>query len=157
MPSEHFGEYPGWPRGIALRTWRTGEPKGQPKIPPAVQSMLDGGLVAIRRESRWPVVVFTADGLAALRQLLLDRRAMDPGAFCASAARAGWRPERVGQGCSPCRAPALQRVPIGGYRKDPVWGQPANPRGSACRSRFRTGEACQRVPPRGVRSRMASS
>jgi hypothetical protein len=78
---QHFGQYPRLADGISLRTWRTGERKGQPKISPAVQSMLDRGLVAIRQEGRWPVVLFTEDGLAALRELLLDRRAMDPARF----------------------------------------------------------------------------
>jgi hypothetical protein len=49
---QHFGQYPRLADGIMLRTWRTGERKGQPKIPPAIDSMMARGLVAIRHESR---------------------------------------------------------------------------------------------------------
>jgi len=77
----HFGEDPSIADGIFLRTWRGGERRGQPKIPPAVQTMLDRGLVALRIGQRGPRAFFTADGLAALRQLVLDRRAMDPERF----------------------------------------------------------------------------
>jgi len=34
----HFGEDPSIADGIFLRTWRGGERRGQPKIPPAVQT-----------------------------------------------------------------------------------------------------------------------
>ena len=44
----HFGEYPRIADGIFLRTWRGGERRGQPKIPPAVQTMLERGLVEVR-------------------------------------------------------------------------------------------------------------
>ena len=33
--------------GVLLRCWSTGERKGQPKVPTAVQSMLDRGLVVL--------------------------------------------------------------------------------------------------------------
>src|SRR6187455_2658611 len=74
---QHFGQYPRLADGIMLRTWRTGERKGEPKIPPAIASMLARGLVAIRHESRWPVACFTEAGLHELRLLVSDRRAMD--------------------------------------------------------------------------------
>src|SRR4030095_9788081 len=78
---QHFGQYPRLADGIMLRTWRTGERKGQPKIPPAIHSMLARGLVAIRHESRWPVAFFTEAGLRELRLLISDPRAMDPVCF----------------------------------------------------------------------------
>ena len=37
----HFGQDPLVADGIFLRTWRAGEHKGQPKIPPPVRTMLD--------------------------------------------------------------------------------------------------------------------
>jgi hypothetical protein len=77
----HFGQFPSLADGLFLRTWRGGPQKGEPKIPPAVQSMLERGLVEIRTEQRGPRAVFTAAGLAALQQLLRDRRAMDPSRF----------------------------------------------------------------------------
>jgi hypothetical protein len=77
----HFGQDPVIADGIFLRTWRTGERRSQPKIPPAVQTMLDRGLVELRITNRGPRALFTEKGLSALRQLVLDRRAMDPERF----------------------------------------------------------------------------
>jgi hypothetical protein len=76
-----FGQPPSVADGLFLRTWRSGPQAGQPKLPPAVRSMLARGLVEVRTERGWPRVFFTAIGLAALRRLLQDRRAMDPARF----------------------------------------------------------------------------
>ena len=56
---------------------------GQPKLPPAVRTMLERGLVEIRCDprSRLPYVFFTEAGVTALRQLARDRRALDPVRF----------------------------------------------------------------------------
>lgn len=43
--------------------------------------MLERGLVEVRAGQFGPRAFFTAAGLAALRQLLQDRRAMDPARF----------------------------------------------------------------------------
>ena len=77
----HFGADPSIADGIFLRTWRGGEKRNQPKIPPAVQTMLERGLVEVHSTSRGPRAFFTEAGLATLRQLVLDRRAMDPERF----------------------------------------------------------------------------
>jgi hypothetical protein len=77
----HFGEDPLVADGIFLRSWRGGERRNQPKIPPAVQTMLERGLVEVRSTSRGSRAFFTEAGLAMLRQLVLDRRAMDPERF----------------------------------------------------------------------------
>jgi hypothetical protein len=77
----HFGQYPSLAEGLFLRSWRGGPHKGEPKLPPAVRSMLERGLVELRTERRGPRAFFTETGLAALRQLLRDRRAMDPTRF----------------------------------------------------------------------------
>src|SRR3954462_6780206 len=77
----HFGEAPSISDGIFLRTWRTGERRNQPKIPPAVQSMLERGFLEVRTTSRGPRAFFTEAGLVAVRLLVLDRRAMDPERF----------------------------------------------------------------------------
>src|SRR6187455_2769378 len=77
----HFGQDPAIADGIFLRTWRGGEKRNQPKIPPAVQTMLERDLVELRTTNRGPRAFFTEAGLAALRQLVLDRRAMDPERF----------------------------------------------------------------------------
>jgi hypothetical protein len=77
----HFGSYPSLAEGILLRTWRDGPHKGEPKLPLAVQTMLERGLVEIRSERLWARAVFTEAGLAALRALAADRRFLPPERF----------------------------------------------------------------------------
>ena len=77
----HFGQYPSLAEGLLLRSWRGGAQQGEPKIPPPVRSMLERGLVEVRPGRIGFRAVFTEAGLAALRQLLRDRRAMDPVRF----------------------------------------------------------------------------
>jgi hypothetical protein len=77
----HFSRYPSVADGIPLRTWRAGPHAGQPKLPPAIRSMLERGLVEVRPDTRLPCAFFTQAGLAALRQLAQDRRALDPVRF----------------------------------------------------------------------------
>jgi hypothetical protein len=77
----HFGSYPRLAEGILLRTWRDGPRKGEPKLPLAVQSMLERGLVQIRKDRLWARAVFTEAGLAALRALAADRRFLPPDRF----------------------------------------------------------------------------
>src|SRR4051794_31103912 len=73
-----FGQEPDLANGLFLRTWRDGPQKGQPKIPKAIQTMLDRGLVKIRTNAIGRAAAFfTEAGLEGLRKLLLDRRAMD--------------------------------------------------------------------------------
>jgi hypothetical protein len=77
----HFGQPSYLADGILLRTWRSGPEKNQPKLPPAVRSMIERGLVEVRPGPRGVRGVFTEAGLAAMRQLAADRRLMDPQAF----------------------------------------------------------------------------
>lgn len=77
----HFGQDPRVADGIYLRTWRSGTRKGEPKLPPPIQSLRERGLVEIRMAQFGWHAFFTEPGLAALRQLLRDRRAMDPARF----------------------------------------------------------------------------
>ena len=77
----HFGQYPSLADGLFLRTWRGGPQKNEPKIPPAVRTMMDRGLVEIRKTERGPRAFFTEAGLQELRRLLLDGRYMDPARF----------------------------------------------------------------------------
>ena len=88
----HFGEDPAIADGIFLRTWRGGDRRNQPKIPPAVQTMLERSLVEVRTTNRGPRAFFTEAGLAALRLLVLDRRAMDPKRFAHLRAELGLDP-----------------------------------------------------------------
>lgn len=43
-----FGTLPSVADGFQLRTWRSGPLAGQPKLPPALRTMVDGGLMEIR-------------------------------------------------------------------------------------------------------------
>jgi hypothetical protein len=77
-----FGQYPELTNGLFLRTWRAGPHKGEPKIPKVIRGMLDRGLAEIRPNPMGrQAAFFTKAGLEALRQLLQDRRAMDPERF----------------------------------------------------------------------------
>src|SRR4051812_28414076 len=76
-----FSQYPSAADGILLRTWRGGPAAGQPKLPPAIRTMLDRGLVELQIEGRWPRARFTEAGWAALRRLAQDRRLLDPVQF----------------------------------------------------------------------------
>jgi hypothetical protein len=58
---------------------RAGPHKGEPKIPKAIQSMLDHGLIEVRRNPMGrQAAFFTEAGLEALRHRLQDRHAMNP-------------------------------------------------------------------------------
>ena len=67
-----FGQDPLVADGIMLRTWRGGPNAGQPKLPPAVRTLLERGLVEVRTDGRWPTAQFTETGLAALREHVRD-------------------------------------------------------------------------------------
>src|SRR3954453_22568433 len=74
-----FGQEPDLANGLFLRTWRDDPQKGQPKIPKAIQSMLDRRLVRIgTNQMGRAAAFFTEAGLNGLRQLLQESRAMDP-------------------------------------------------------------------------------
>jgi hypothetical protein len=74
-----FGQEPDLANGLFLRTWHSGPQKGQPKIPKAIQTMLDRSLVRIGTNPMGrPAAFFTDAGLEGLRQLLRESRAMDP-------------------------------------------------------------------------------
>src|SRR5689334_24759116 len=72
-----FGQDPDLANGLFLRTWRDGPQKDQPKIPKAIQTMLDRGLVAIGTNPMGrPAAFFTEAGMEGLRQLLRESPAM---------------------------------------------------------------------------------
>jgi hypothetical protein len=69
-------------RPVPAHLARRAAEKGQPKIPKAIQGMLDRGLVGIRANPMGrQAAFFTEAGLAGLRQLLRDPWAMDPERF----------------------------------------------------------------------------
>ena len=77
-----FGQEPDLTNGLFLRTWRDGPQKGEPKIPKAIRTMLERGLVRIGTNPMGrPAAFFTEAGLEGLRLLLRDRRAMDPARY----------------------------------------------------------------------------
>ena len=88
----HFGSYPSLAEGILLRTWRDGPHKGEPKLPLAVQTMLERGLVEVRADRLWARAFFTEAGLATLRELAADRRFLPPDRY-------GHLRQELGLGC----------------------------------------------------------
>jgi hypothetical protein len=75
---QHLGSFPLLAEGIFLRIWRSGPQAGEPKLPPAVKTMLARGLAEVRRDGPWVRAYFTTTGLAALRELAANRRYLDP-------------------------------------------------------------------------------
>ncbi len=77
-----FGRPPALVEGIFLRVWRSGPLAGQPKIPAAVQSMVDRGLMVVSAGSpHMARAHFTDEGLEALRWLAAQRRELNPAQF----------------------------------------------------------------------------
>jgi hypothetical protein len=72
------GGYPLLAEGIFLRIWRSGPQAGEPKLPPAVKTMIARGLAEVRRDGPWVRAYFTTTGFAALRELAANRRYLDP-------------------------------------------------------------------------------
>jgi hypothetical protein len=63
--------------GILLKRRATDARKGEPKVPPAVQSLLDRGLVVLGDlDHHGPTARFTDRGFAALKRLARDPRAL---------------------------------------------------------------------------------
>ena len=77
----HFGQPLQLADGIFLRTWRAGPKKNQPKLPPAVRSMLERGLLEVRPGHYGPCAFFTAESIAAMRRLAADSRLLNPVEF----------------------------------------------------------------------------
>lgn len=71
----------GFGEGFLLRAWKNGPEKGKPKLPPAVRSLVDRGLLEIRSEASGSRAFFTPEGVDALRLLLTDERFVDPEEF----------------------------------------------------------------------------
>ena len=76
-----LGQAPFLADGIWLRTWRGGPLAGQPKVPPAVASLLAPGLVTLGPDGIGARARFMPDGYVALRRLVPDRRALAPATY----------------------------------------------------------------------------
>jgi hypothetical protein len=67
---------------MLLRVWRSGPLAGQPKVPTAVQSLVNRGLTRVQAWSAHLARAhFTEAGLEALRWLTAQRRGLDPVQF----------------------------------------------------------------------------
>ena len=76
-----FSTLPRVDEGFQLKTWRGGPQAGQPKVPPAAQTLVARGLMRLDAALRPPRLFFTEAGLAALRAMMEDRRIADPAKF----------------------------------------------------------------------------
>jgi hypothetical protein len=72
-----FSTLPTVAEGIMLKTWRGGPQAGQPKVPPAAQSLLARGLLRLDTSRRMPMLFFTEAGIEALRAMMRDGRLAD--------------------------------------------------------------------------------
>jgi hypothetical protein len=77
----HFSQPSYLADGILLRTWRSGPQRNRPKLPEAVPACWHRGLVEVRPCPRGVRGFITEAGLAAVRQLVADRRLMNPQDF----------------------------------------------------------------------------
>jgi hypothetical protein len=66
--------------GFLVRTRKTGANAGNPKIPPAAQSLLERGLMRLERRPS-PRLFFTESGWAALRRMMSNPQQADPKKF----------------------------------------------------------------------------
>lgn len=74
-----FGSARSIQEGIFVKRWATGPRKGQPKPVAAVQSMLGRALLVLQDEGAyWLRAQFTPEGIAALRRMAADKRALCP-------------------------------------------------------------------------------
>jgi hypothetical protein len=78
---QFFSTLPSIAEGFQLRTWRGGPQKGHPKLSPAAKTLVDRGLMRTDRSTNIPRLFFTGAGIAALRQMMADRRFADPVKF----------------------------------------------------------------------------
>jgi hypothetical protein len=78
---QFFGTLPTVAEGFQLKTWRGGSRRGQPKLPPPAQSLVDRCLMRLDTSSTIPRLFFSEAGVAALRQMMTNRRLADPAKF----------------------------------------------------------------------------
>ena len=76
-----FDATPSLDAGIPLTTWRTGPHAGEPKLPPALRTLLARGLMEVPQDHTDPRARFTELGLHAMRRLAEDGTSLDPRRF----------------------------------------------------------------------------
>jgi len=78
--SIQFGAAPRLADGVILKTWKSGPDKGKPRLPQAIQSLIERGMMTVATPpGSFPVANFTASGLQALQVALRSGR--DDGRF----------------------------------------------------------------------------
>jgi hypothetical protein len=136
-----FGSPPGLAEGIFLRVWRSGHLAGQPKVPAAVQSMVDrgpaGGPRRIGPHGPGPL---HRGGLG--RLAVAGGPAPRPGSSAVRTHPAGIRPRDAGAGGAGARASEVVPLPdetsLAACRGEPArlrpisLGAPAEPRTRPC-------------------------
>ncbi len=95
----HFGTAVNLAEGFILRKWKTGPERGETKLPPPVRTMVERKLLEVRAVGQGARAFFTAEGLKELRNLVGDKRAMNPAQFA----------HLYGQLGLPCPAPGPVR------------------------------------------------
>jgi hypothetical protein len=78
---QFFSTLPSVADGFQIKTWRGGPLAGKPKLPLPAEGLLERGLMRLDTSQRWPRLVFTEAGVAALRTLMVDPRLADPVKF----------------------------------------------------------------------------
>jgi len=78
-----FGVTPSLGDGILLRSWKSGPLSGSPRIPPAIKSLAERGLVDIRQPlPGQPFRAFwTPTGLQSLADAIRDHRSFNPSRY----------------------------------------------------------------------------
>jgi hypothetical protein len=60
---------------VVLKIWKSGPEKGKPRLPQAIKSLLDRGMmIVVTPPGSFPVAKFTPSGLRALRVALRSAR-----------------------------------------------------------------------------------
>lgn len=77
---EVFTTLPAVSDGFLVRTRKTGPNSGEPKIPPAGQTLLERGLMRLERHPA-PRLFFTEAGFVALKRMMSDAQHADPKKF----------------------------------------------------------------------------
>jgi len=76
-----FSTLPTIAEGFQLKVWRGGPHAKEPKLPPAVKSLIERGLMRLETTSRLPRLFFTDAGLTSLRAMMTNGRLADPVKF----------------------------------------------------------------------------
>jgi len=76
-----FSTLPTVAEGFQLKIWRSGPEAGKPKLSPVAKGLVERGLMRLETGQRFPRLLFTEAGIAALRSMMSNRRFADPNKF----------------------------------------------------------------------------